>query len=139
MRRDMAVRKLKRAKKGFLSLIRSFDKFGQPIALNYQGEETYKTMGGSCLTILMLLMLLSSVMKSLGNLFENREWTERTNVEILDRQQLEQGISFLDFPTFRAGFEIKPRETSAIRSRERYLELAGLISELFVVDEIGYV
>ena len=41
----------------FGSFIRGLDRYGQPVTVNYQGEDTYKTKTGGILTILVYALV----------------------------------------------------------------------------------
>ena len=45
--------------KRILTTFKSFDSFGQPINVQYQGTETYRTPLGSCLSILTWAIILA--------------------------------------------------------------------------------
>ena len=50
---------------GFVKKIRNCDLFGQPIELRLQGENSYKTLAGGCISILVKLGIISFFMMQL--------------------------------------------------------------------------
>jgi hypothetical protein len=55
--------------------IKSFDLYGQPITLHYQGEDTFKTCpGGFISMIILLIILLYAVLKG-KQMIKREEWS----------------------------------------------------------------
>ena len=47
----------------FVRFFRSFDKFGEPVKINYKGEDTYRTKLGAFFTILLYVMVIGYMTK----------------------------------------------------------------------------
>ena len=41
----------------FYDIIKSFDSFGQPLAFNYKGDQTYKTLPGAMVSIIVYIII----------------------------------------------------------------------------------
>ena len=54
--------------------VRSRDKYGQPVTLNYQGEEKFKSLPGGCFTILMLAAMLCYILLKGKYMIDNENW-----------------------------------------------------------------
>jgi hypothetical protein len=42
-----------------MGFFKNFDMYGEPITLQYKGEDKYKTNVGACVSILLLIMILA--------------------------------------------------------------------------------
>ena len=115
-------RRLRKARKNACAFVRSFDKFGTPIPLNYEGSDTYKTTGGALLSLCAILLITVGLLKGFRNLVLNKDWTEKSLIEILKKKELEVPVALGSYQNFSAGIELKPSEGSSINSREEYLE-----------------
>ena len=40
------------------NFVKSYDLYGQPISLHYQGEDTFKTTPGGCISLSLLIIVL---------------------------------------------------------------------------------
>ena len=55
--------------------IRSWDEYGQPLALNFEGEETYKTIPGGIVSLMFLLLMASFAFVKAKSMYNVEEWT----------------------------------------------------------------
>lgn len=65
---------IKSASDGVTEYIKSKDIYGQPVSLNYQGEDTYKTLPGGCISILVLFVLLCYSLLKFKYMMFKEEW-----------------------------------------------------------------
>ena len=56
-------------------LLKSIDSFGHPIQVNYNGEETYKSLVGGVLSLLSLALTLVLVLKAVNEIVAMEEPT----------------------------------------------------------------
>ena len=56
-----------------LSFLKRFDKFAEPVSVNYEGNERFSTIGGSCLSILVSIVILVYATGRADQLV-NRKW-----------------------------------------------------------------
>lgn len=54
--------------------IRNFDLFGQPIGLNYQGEDSFRTVPGGILSIVFYIITLATIYFKLMSLLDGSNW-----------------------------------------------------------------
>ena len=54
---------------GFIKFIKSFDKFGAALSLNYNGEDSYQTIPGGVLSLIFRVLVLYSLYHKLYQLF----------------------------------------------------------------------
>ncbi len=78
MQKALQKKRIRRARKNLCHFIRSFDQFGQPIPLNYKGQDTFKTLPGSFLSMIDIVLLVVGLMRGVNNLIYNMEWTQNT-------------------------------------------------------------
>ena len=64
-----------------MNRIKSFDRFGEPITVNYQGEGDFKTIGGACISILVSLLVLVFAFVSAEQLILRRDPNISTTAE----------------------------------------------------------
>ena len=57
------------------SKIKDQDLFGQQIPLNYDGEDTFKTLPGGIISILLLVFVLSYAFLKFKYMFNHEEWS----------------------------------------------------------------
>ena len=57
----------------FKKFIRSFDVFGEPVSLNYNGESSFKTIIGALFTLLIKIFLTIYVVQNLIGLFAYKD------------------------------------------------------------------
>ena len=62
--------------------MRSFDEYGQPISLNYQGSEAFQTLPGGLLSIMVLLVMLGYGILRFDEMIKKKDWmiTQQTIV-----------------------------------------------------------
>ena len=60
---------------GALDYVRSFDEYGQPISLNYQGSEVFQTLLGGLLSILVLLVMMGYGILRFDEMIKKKDWT----------------------------------------------------------------
>ena len=55
--------------------IKSQDAFGQPININYQGNETFQTLPGGVLSILMMVFFVGYTLLKTKYMINHEEWS----------------------------------------------------------------
>lgn len=54
---------------------RSFDSFGAPIGVTFNGDTSYKTTAGGIITIVLLIFLGGNLFLNVYDLYTNRQYT----------------------------------------------------------------
>ena len=75
---------------GTLNYIKSYDEYGQPISLNYQGSETFQTLPGGLLSVAVRIILICYTLLKFTAMTDKKDWaiTQQTIVtEIEDIKQ----------------------------------------------------
>ena len=58
-----------------LGFVRGKDEYGHPIVLNYKGDDTFKTLPGGILSILMQFLLIFYGLLRLNAMIEKVDWS----------------------------------------------------------------
>lgn len=53
---------------GLLTRFLNLDRFGEPVSVNYQGDGSYKTYGGACLSFFTYVLVLAFAVVQAGQL-----------------------------------------------------------------------
>ena len=59
---------------GFLDFVKGRDDYGHPIVLNYKGDDTFKTLPGGILSILMKLLLVLYGLLRINAMHRKIDW-----------------------------------------------------------------
>ena len=86
--------------RNFFSYLKSYDAFGEPIGLNYDGESTYKTLLGALVTIAIKAFLLIFATTQTIALFQYQDPTisqvsDQSTTEILSKCPLNTLFFFI--------------------------------------------
>ena len=73
------------------------DQFGQPIPINFQGEDTFKTLPGGFLSIFLTVMLLSYFLLKAKYMMTYREWSLTQQRVLTSKDELSVPLNFRDF------------------------------------------
>ena len=68
--------------------IKSYDKYGQPIPLNYDGEDTFKTCPGGLTTVIIYLIMLMYVTLRVVQLKGRDDWSLINQIYVGDSDEL---------------------------------------------------
>ena len=60
---------------GAFNQLRAQDKFGAPVAFNYKGKETFQTVPGALISIIMNVFMIAYMIIKFMALMENSDWT----------------------------------------------------------------
>jgi hypothetical protein len=60
---------------GTLNYIKSYDEYGQPISLNYEGSETFQTLPGGLLSLTVRIILICYTLLNFTAMTEKKDWT----------------------------------------------------------------
>ena len=71
--------------------------FGQAISLNYEGEDTFKTIPGGVLSLILLLAMGAYTILKGSYMFDRREWKLTQQTVILNDQDMEEPIALKDY------------------------------------------
>jgi len=55
-----------------INFIKRFDKFAEPISVNYRGAEKFETIGGGCLSVFISIVILVYAIGSAGHLVSRK-------------------------------------------------------------------
>ena len=67
-----------------MNLIKSFDRFGQPISLKFRNNNTYRSTIGGLMTIMVYTVLLVYLSLNLKAVFLKEEYTVQSSTERFD-------------------------------------------------------
>jgi len=73
--------------------IKGKDLYGQPVSLNYKGEDTYKTCPGGCLSIAVLVTLFCYAVLKFKYMMLKEEWQLIQQTVVADLTDLERPFS----------------------------------------------
>mmetsp|Transcript_11629 Transcript_11629/g.17646 ORF Transcript_11629/g.17646 Transcript_11629/m.17646 type:complete len:120 (+) Transcript_11629:45-404(+) len=73
---------------GANSYVKSYDIFGQPVSLNYQGQATYKTCPGGMISMVIKTMLFFYIILKLKYLIFKEEWKLKQQTVVADLEEL---------------------------------------------------
>ena len=80
--------------KGIGSQVRNQDMFGLPIPLNYNGDDTFKTIIGVLLSIFMLICLLAYTMLKFQYMVDTVEWNLIQQNLMTSKEELQMVLPF---------------------------------------------
>ena len=75
---------------GALDYIRSHDEYGQPISLNYQGSESYQTLPGGVISILVLIIMVSYTALRLDAMLQKKDWSITQQMIVAEIEQIKE-------------------------------------------------
>lgn len=58
--------------------IKGFDGYGQPVTLNFMGDETFKTVPGGAITVAIILIWFALSITKFQRLINREDWTVNT-------------------------------------------------------------
>lgn len=95
--------------------VREQDQFGQPIPLNYDGEDTFKTIPGGILSIITLVCVLCYTLLKFKYMIGHEEWTlTQQDVRALKTELLDT-MSFNDHKNISIGIQFNQRKQSVTK------------------------
>jgi hypothetical protein len=74
-------------------VVKSQDIFGEPISLNYNGSDTFKTIPGAILTIVTKVFLLGTFFVMAGYIVNQSNWTMTDQTVVLDSNEFKEQIN----------------------------------------------
>ena len=86
-----------------LEKIRSYDSYGTPIQLNYEGETTYKTLFGGILTIFFFVTLAFYCFIQYEKTKDYKDWSLTSQELTASFDELNQEIRLADHGNLRMG------------------------------------
>jgi hypothetical protein len=99
------------------------DQFGQPIPLNYDGEDTFKTFPGGILSIIMLICFMCYTVLKFKYMISHEEWNlTQQHVRALKTELLDT-MKFDDHKNVSIGLQFNQRKVSV--SKEAWLSAAA--------------
>lgn len=96
---------------GVGNYIRHQDAFGQPININFHGNDTYQTIPGGMISIVMVLLLVGYTFLKLKYMINHEEWKLNNQTVMAERLELNSALNFSSFPNVSIGlqFSSKPQ------------------------------
>ena len=85
------------------------DIFGQPVPVNYDGEDTFKTLPGGCLSVLFFITVLSYFLMKLNMMVNEQDWTTTSQRILAPKQDLLEFINFTNYSNITMGLEFHAR------------------------------
>ena len=73
-KRNKFLKKMVNAGNGFYEYIRGQDMFGQPVLLNYKGDDTFKTLIGGIITIGITLIIVAYTLLKFKYMIVHFDW-----------------------------------------------------------------
>jgi hypothetical protein len=81
-------------------VVKSQDIFGEPISLNYNGCDTFKTIPGAILTIVTKVFLLGTFYVMVSYILEQSNWTMTDQTVVLDSNEFKEQINMGNYEQF---------------------------------------
>lgn len=91
---------------GVASYLRSYDDYGQPIAFNYEGSDTFQTIPGALLSIIARCILLLYFLYRGRSLILNQNWNLTTQTTNQTGKDLSELLPIADHSNLTLGIEI---------------------------------
>ena len=88
------------------STLKGLDIYGQPVNLNYKGEDTFKTTPGGCLSIVYFLWLLAYFFMKLKYMLSKVDWKITQQVIVAGTEDFEQVYNFSDYSNITLALQI---------------------------------
>ena len=76
------------------------DSFGSSLNLMYNGSNTYKTLPGAFLTLLMKLWMMQVLYLNISDLYYKKGWTMKSQIVLLEESELIETIDIGSFKNF---------------------------------------
>ena len=96
---------------GALNYIRSYDEYGQPISLNYQGSESFQTLPGGIISIIVLLIMVSYTALRLDAMLQKKDWSITQQMIVAEIEQIKEPKPFNELSNISLALQInKKRE-----------------------------
>jgi hypothetical protein len=73
----------------FYNWMKSFDSYGEPIGLKYEGEDTFKTLPGGIMSILLLIIMVFYSLLKFKYMFNKEQWSLVQQTLVLTVEELE--------------------------------------------------
>ena len=84
------------ATEGVGEWLRGYDNYGQAVTLNYQGDDTYKTIPGGILSLFSLICMFFYTILKLKYMLYKEEWELTQQTVVSDSRELVNPIYFSD-------------------------------------------
>ena len=78
--------------------IKEYDMFGQPIPINYAGEDTFKTLPGGMLSVVVLIMVISYMILKFKYMYNHEEWSLTQQIVLAQKEELVEEMKFSTYP-----------------------------------------
>lgn len=76
--------------------MKSYDCFGVPVSLNYDGEDTFKTTPGAILTMFLYLLCASYAIVQLAYMLTAEQWNLNQQLVVASTYDMTQDYNFSD-------------------------------------------
>ena len=83
--------------------IRDHDIYGQPISLNFEGDDTFKTFPGGILSILFKIVLLGYILSKFEAMHQKHDWQITQQTVVANRDDLLKEYRFNEMSNISIG------------------------------------
>ena len=91
---------------GSYDFVKSFDDFGTPVTFNYKGNDSFQTMPGALISLVMKIFMSYFIYLKIVNLINNQDWIIGQQILNNSPDDLRQPVNLGDFENFTIGFEL---------------------------------
>ena len=89
---------------GFLGFLRNQDSYGTPISLNYQGDDTFKTIPGGLISIVFIFLFTCYCIVKAQTMIKYQNWRITQQIVVADLDELIQPSYMKDLTNISMGF-----------------------------------
>jgi hypothetical protein len=93
------------AVKGLYNFFVSWDSYGQPVTLNYNGSDTYQTFPGAVLSLFRRAFIIVYLVFKVMALKQNSDWTIKSQVTLATEEDLATKFNFGGETNLTIGFQ----------------------------------
>jgi hypothetical protein len=92
-----------------ITAVRNQDRFGQSVALNFEGNETYRTVPGGILSMLFLLIMFGYSVMRAESMINKRDWTITQQTVVASLESLQAERSFNQLTNISMAIQVFPK------------------------------
>ena len=101
--------------------IKSFDQYGQPITLHYQGEDTFKTCPGGFISLIVLFFITMYTILKGKSMFQRQDWTLIQQTVVSSVEELNNAYdlgsqTYSNISISLQFYEKKAKQTAALKN-----------------------
>ena len=120
-----------------VNYIKSYDEYGQPISLNYQGSETFQTLPGGLLSLVVRIILISYTILKFSAMTEKKDWSIIQQTIVTDIEDIKQPKHFKNFTNVTMALQISKKREKEVNLK--MLEMLDKASGRKLQDEVDFI